>query len=413
MHFLYNISIGFYGLMIRVAAIFNAKAKLWIVGRKNWKQGIPKIDQNRDVYWFHCASLGEFDQGLPVMKALKNKMPSAFILVTFFSPSGFLHYNKRKHFADHVMYLPLDTVANSSFFLDVFKPVKIYFVKYEFWANYIFQAKMRGIGMYSVSSNFRGSQLYFKWYGRFFKDILRQIDHFFVQTDESKRLLNSIGIGSVTVVGDTRFDQVVEVKNQMLENVKNGEVGSDFVKIENFLQDHKAIVIGSSWPAEEEKLLPFIIKNTSHKFILAPHDISEVHLHAIESKLQTTALRFSQYDGNISEANCLILDTIGHLSKVYAYGKIAIIGGGFTGKLHNILEPASYGLPVLFGPKHDKFPEAQILIAKGLAFEFTTASEVELKLNELLATADSYSSKIQETVHSFLGASDRIIELSI
>ena len=412
MHFLYNRSIGFYGFIIRCFAVFNPKAKLWIEGREKWRKNLPLIDKSRSLYWFHCASLGEFDQGIPVMNALKSKMPSAYILVTFFSPSGMLHYHKRKHVADHVMYLPLDTNSNANCFLDYFKPEKIYFVKYEFWANYLFQANKRGIEVYSISSIFRENQLFFKWYGGFFRKILSQINHFFVQTDESKKLLNSIGINSVTVVGDTRFDQVVDVRNKMYEQVKKGLLDADFIKIQNFLNGHKAIVIGSSWPVEEKLIMPFILRNPNLKFIIAPHDISEGHINFIINKLGNQCIRFTNLNEELSSENCLILDTIGHLSKAYYFGEIAIIGGGFTGKLHNILEPASFGLPVLFGPKHNKFPEADLFVNKGLAFEFHSVSHLEDIIPNVILQIKTIKPKVDATVNSFLGVSQQIIDLS-
>ena len=412
MHFLYNRLIGFYGFIIRCFTLFNPKAKLWIKGREKWRKNLPLIDKSRSLYWFHCASLGEFDQGIPVMKALKSKMPSAYILVTFFSPSGMLHYHKRKHVADHVMYLPLDTNSNANYFLDYFKPEKIYFVKYEFWANYLFQANKRGIEVYLVSSIFRENQLFFKWYGGFFRKILSQINHFFVQTEESKKLLNSIGINSVTVVGDTRFDQVVDVRNKMYEQVEKGLLDADFSKIENFLNGQKAIVIGSSWPVEEKLIMPFILRNPNLKFIIAPHDISEGHINFIINKLGNQCIRFTNLNEELSSENCLILDTIGHLSKAYYFGEIAIIGGGFTGKLHNILEPASFGLPVLFGPKHNKFPEADLLVNKGLAFEFHSASDLEDIIPNVILQIKTIKPKVDATVNSFLGVSQQIIDLS-
>ena len=412
MHFLYNSSIIFYGFLIRIAALFNSKAKLWVSGRKNWKDKLPDLEHSTKVYWFHCASLGEFDQGLPVMRELKKKVPSAYILVTFFSPSGMLHYQKRKHVADHVMYLPLDTDSNANYFLNYFKPEKIYFVKYEFWANYLNQANTRGIKVYSVSSNFRQNQLFFKWYGGFFRKILKNINHFFVQTEESLRLLNSIGITRVSVIGDTRFDRVIEVRNSMLEQIKNGNLDPDFLKIQSFLNGKKAIVIGSSWRKEEELVIPFILRNPELKFIIAPHDISEPHLNFISNKLANKCVRFTNYYGETTSSNCMILDTIGHLSNAYYFGEIAIIGGGFTGKLHNILEPTSFGLPVLFGPKHDKFPEANLFVSKGLAFEFQSSNELEKNLAEVMLKSEFINPKIQTTIDSFLGASYRIIELS-
>jgi 3-deoxy-D-manno-octulosonic-acid transferase len=400
-------------LLIQFAAIFNPKAKLWVLGRKNWKKRLPIIDNARKTYWFHCASLGEFDQGLPVMRALKKKIPTAYILVTFFSPSGMLHYHKRKHVADHVMYLPLDTVANAKFFLGYFKPKKVYFVKYEFWANYLFQTKKQGIDVFSVSSNFRMNQFYFKWYGTFFRKILSQIKYFFVQTEESKRLLNSIGINSVIVVGDTRFDQVIEVRNKMLEQVKNDDLDSDFRKIKKFLGDQKAIVIGSSWRREEEFVIPFILKHPESKFIIAPHDISEININFIVNRLEGKCIRFTEFHVSTSDKNCIVLDTIGHLSKAYYFGEIAIIGGGFTGNLHNILEPASFGLPMLFGPKHNKFPEAQLFIDKGLAFEFESSKSLEYQAANLQKEIELIKPKVEALVMSFLGSSDKIIELSI
>ncbi|MFM7668708.1 MAG: 3-deoxy-D-manno-octulosonic acid transferase [Bacteroidota bacterium] len=412
MHFLYNCSIVFYGFLIRFAALFNAKAKLWVIGRRNWKEKLPNIDSSAKVYWFHCASLGEFDQGLPVIRELKKKIPTAYILVTFFSPSGMLHYHKRKHEVDHVMYLPLDTIANARYFLGFFNPEKIYVIKYEFWANFIFQANKRGIDIYSVSSNFRENQLYFKWYGAFFRKILKNINYFFVQTEESHTLLNSIGITSVSVVGDTRFDQVIEVRNNMLEQINNGNLDPDFLKIQSFLNGQKAIVIGSSWKIEEELVIPFILKNPNRKFIIAPHDISEEHINFIINKLENKCIRFTNYDGVISSDNCMILDTIGHLSKAYYFGDIAIIGGGFTGKLHNILEPTSFGLPVLFGPKHDKFPEAQLFIKNGLAFEFENCEVLERQILDLTVKLNEIRPRIEVFVNSFIGSSDQIIKLS-
>ena len=412
MHLLYNSLIVFYGFLIRLAALFNPKAKLWVSGRKNWKKKLPTFDKSQKVYWFHCASLGEFDQGLPVMRELKSKIPSAYILVTFFSPSGMLHYHKRKHEADHVMYLPLDTVANANYFLDFFSPEKVFFVKYEFWANFLFQSKIKGINVYSVSANFRKNQLYFKWYGAFFRKILSQINHFFVQNEESKRLLNSIGINVVSVVGDTRFDQVVEVRNNMYNQLSKEDLDVDFQKIKDFLNGQKAIILGSSWQFEEELIFPFILKNPEQKFVVAPHDISETHINFISNRLENKCVRFTNYHGFSTNTNCMILDTIGHLSKAYYFGEIAIIGGGFTGKLHNILEPASYGLPVLFGPKHDKFPEAQLFLNNGLAFEFNNTESLERQIIELRVKIHEIKPRVTEIMDSFLGSSYQIIKLS-
>jgi 3-deoxy-D-manno-octulosonic-acid transferase len=254
--------------------------------------------------------------------------------------------------------------------------------------------------------------LFFKWYGGFFRKILKNFNHFFVQTEESHRLLNSIGITRVSVIGDTRFDRVIEVRNSMLEQIKNGNLDPDFLKIQSFLNGKKAIVIGSSWRKEEELVIPIILRNPELKFIIAPHDISEPHLNFISNKLANKCVRFTNYNGETTSSNCMILDTIGHLSNAYYFGEIAIIGGGFTGKLHNILEPTSFGLPVLFGPKHDKFPEANLFVSKGLAFEFQSSNELEKNLAEVRLKSEFINPKIQTTIDSFLGASYRIIELS-
>lgn len=390
------------------ASLFLPKAKLWVVGRRNWKNNLPKIEKNDELIWFHCASLGEFDQGLPLMRELKLVNPNCSILVTFFSPSGMLNYSKRNHCADYFHYLPLDTPQNAKFFIDYFLPKKIYFVKYEFWINFINVAANKGIPIYSVCANFRSNQHFFKWYGSFFRKMLNQFDYLFVQTDESKSLLNSIGLQNVEVIGDTRIDQVIRTKNEFIQTIESGEIDDAYIHINSFLNGQKAIILGSSWPVEEKIILPFLLNSPNTKFIFAPHDISEKHISHLQKLLQGNSVRFTQITDEKENKQCLILDTIGHLTKAYYFGKLAIVGGGFTGKLHNILEPAVFGLPVLFGPHHQRFPEATYFLENNIAYQFKNEMELHDVLTQILS--GDHKSKFESIIHSLSGASARIIE---
>lgn len=400
MHLLYNIGISLYGLIVSIFSIFNSKAKKWKQGRKNFFKSLPTTN-NRDLYWFHCASLGEFDQALPLINLIKNETPSVFILVTFFSPSGFEHYHKRKHSADYVCYLPLDTPSNAFKFVNHFKPKKTFFVKYEFWANYIFEAKKQGSKIYSVSAIFRENQRFFKSKNSFFSNLLTYFDFFFVQNQESLDLLNSINIKNVIISGDTRFDRVIENKENIVLNPL----------IEKFKDNSKIWVIGSSWP-EDELILFESINNNNIKVIIAPHDVSEKHIEQIESKLEIPSIRYSsiQPHEKINEFNVLILDTIGHLANAYKYGDFAYVGGGFSGNLHNILEPAVFGLPILLGPKHSKFPEADLFISKKIAFEVNSSLEVNNQIKKWIDTdLQELKLNIQKVVNNNKGASRKII----
>jgi len=404
MQILYNLSIVLFGKAIQIASTFNKKANYWIIGRKNWRQNLPKIDSSKDLVWFHCASLGEFDQGLPVMKEWKAQNPDCYILVSFFSPSGMQHYQKRNHCADYVVYLPLDIPTNAKYFLNYFNPKAVFFVKYEFWVNYISTAHKMQIPLYSIAGNFRENQHFFSWYGSFFRSVLKRFTYFFVQTENSMNLLQSIGIINVQVTGDTRFDAVLETKNQFVK-----QLNDDWTKFERFLQGEKAIIIGSSWPSEEDIIIPYILKNKTTKFILAPHDISEDHILKIEQVLNNQSIRFTRFISDHSDVNCLILDTIGHLSKAYYFAKIAIVGGGFSGKLHNVLEPAVFGLPVLFGPRHHRFPEANLLISNNIGFEFRNENELEEKLNKLILKNPIRTFEIQSFIATQAGAATKIV----
>lgn len=396
MNLLYTLGIRIYGLILWIAQFFNPKAKSWIEGRKHFWERLPLV-QNREVYWFHCASLGEFDQGLPLMNRLKADNPDIFLLVTFFSPSGFEHYHKRQHLADFVCYLPLDTKANARKFIAHFKPTKVFFIKYEFWTNYISAAKNSGAKVYSVSALFRKDHRFFKWYGGQFRETLRKIDYFFVQNQSSLDLLKSIGIQQAVLCGDTRFDRVIE-------NSRNVQADE---KIQLFLQGKKAFVVGSSWPQDEELLQQLILK-TDFPVIIAPHDISENHLQQIEKRFGENMVRYSVWDGSTAN-KILLIDSIGKLANAYSYGSIAYVGGGFSGSLHNILEPAVFGLPVIFGPKHKRFPEAQTFIDAGVGFAVETAEELEKSWQFILENGEVLSAKTKLLVAESTGATDRIV----
>jgi len=398
MALLYNLSVRAYALLLWLIQGFHPKAKAWVKGRKHYWRNLPNIPLNMEVYWFHCASLGEFDQGVPVMNLLKEKNPSSKILVTFFSPSGMEHYQKRKHLADFVYYLPLDTKRNAIKFLNHFNPKAVYFVKYEFWLNYIFEIKKRAIPLFSISCILRPSQIFFSWYGGLFRDGLKAFDYFFVQNQETKTLLKKIGVQNVKVTGDTRFDKVIENK----QTVKNDPV------IESFLQGEKALILGSSWPKEEE-LLHACFKDIQSKIILAPHDISETHLKSIEKLFQPAIIRYSEFENQVNK-QILLMDCIGKLANAYSYGKIAFIGGGFTGKLHNTLEPVVFGLPVIFGPIHTKFPEAQQFIDAGIGFSIQTKEEFVSKIQYIESNLLDLMEKCICEIENSKGAAKKIMD---
>lgn len=394
MHLLYTIAVLAYASTLRIASLFHPKAKKWVLGRENYFKKLPKINASK-LIWFHCASLGEFDMALPAMQLLKEKQPDCFLLVTFFSPSGMEHYQKRKNSVDLAIYLPIDTPRNARRFIQHFQPKRAFFVKYEFWSNYIFEAKKQHIQVFSLSCLFRKDQRFFKWYGSFFRKTLHAIDFFYTQDEASGLLLKSIGISNYICVGDTRYDRVIE--NKLL--LENNE------RISTFLMGEKAIILGSTWPKDELFLTPFILKNPQQKFILAPHTVNEKHIVSIEKFLLGKTSRYTETGNN----QVLLLNTIGHLASAYAYGKIAYVGGGFTGKLHNILEPSVFGLPVLFGPKFKKFPEASRFIEHGTGFTISTAEAFEKTIALIEINLDEISARTAELVVKNTGASKKIL----
>jgi len=399
MHFLYNIGILFLGIGIRVHALFNPKSKRWVEGRKNWKSKLPDTE-GRDVIWFHCASLGEFDQGLPLMWKFRREHPQAYIVVTFFSPSGMEHYHKRKHPADHVCYLPLDTPSNARAMMEHFKPKYFCLIKYEFWSNFILAAKKMGTRIYNVSGIFRKEHRFFKWYGAFFRHTLKQFDWFFVQNELSVELLESIGIYNISIVGDSRYDKVYETKITHKPDPK----------IEAFCGKDTVFIVGSCWPKDEEILLP-VINDMQCKVIIAPHNIDERTIHGITRLLKRPFERYTEKPKATSEI--LILDTIGHLSSAYAFGSVAYIGGGFSGNLHNILEPAVFGMGVIIGPVYDRFPEAASFIKSGFGFDVSTSAELKHRIDYILENKECIDEKASLFVAENRGASQKMYDLII
>jgi len=402
---MYNVIIYLYLLGVAVYSLFNEKVrKMWRGERDAFRILREKVDPNAKYVWFHAASLGEFEQGRPLMEQLRREHPEYKILLTFFSPSG---YEVRKDYegADIICYLPLDTITNARRFLRIIRPVMAFFIKYEFWYNYLHILKHREVPVYSVSSIFRPDQIFFKWYGCQYGRVLNCFTHFFVQNAISKELLAKIGICNVTIVGDTRFDRVLQIK----EAAKRLQI------VETFKQDAKVFVAGSSWPPDEEIFIPYFKAHKDWKLIIAPHVIGEDHLKQIEKLLDgRKVLRYTaaKDEQEIKEAEVLIIDCFGLLSSIYHYGEIAYVGGGFGVGIHNVLEAAVWDVPVFFGPNNQKFQEAQGLKAAGGGFDFSTyeqfASQMDLFLTdqEKLKTAGDSAGKF---VQSLAGATKKVL----
>lgn len=376
MRLFYSIGIRFYVAAIYIASIFNPKAKLWIEGRKNCQfKNEKKAREIRGCIWFHCASLGEFEMARPLIEKLKKEKPQTKILLTFFSPSGY-EIRKNYELADLVIYIPADTKTNAYWFVDAFRPSLAIFVKYEIWLNILAELKKNKIKTILISAVFHPKQRFFKWYGKIFRGALSGMDKIYVQNESSYEILKKWNIHSV-IAGDNRYDRVNE-------NAKNAKPIETISKWKN---NEKIIITGSSWQPEEELICSFANKNPSQKTIIVPHDISATHLKNIEMKLEVPIIRFSQLD-KITNEKIILVDNIGLLSSLYQYSEIAIIGGGFSGRLHNILEAATFGIPILFGPKHHRFQEAKEFIAAGAAFTFDNQHSLNENLNSLLANEE-------------------------
>lgn len=391
---------------IRIAAFWNKKAALWVNGRKNiflQLQSAPGISTH-PVIWFHCSSLGEFEQSRPVMETLRLQYPGYKILLTFFSPSG---YEIRKSYpgADWIFYLPADSKMNARRFLDTVQPVLAVFTKYDYWYYYLSECKKRNIPLLMISSVFRKRQPFFQWYGHLHRKMLRCITHFFVQDALSKTLLNQLNIEQVTISGDTRFDRVIEIaeKAQPLE------------LISTFCSASVVLVAGSTWPADEKIICQAVASMTDVKLILAPHEIHQEHLQRLKSQF-TQSVFFSEINhagAFLESPRCLIIDNIGMLSKLYAHGTLAYVGGGFNKGIHNILEAAVYGLPVFFGPRFEKFREAVELKKMGAAFCIQDAEELKNKINLLIQNPDLYNQcrqRAKNYVYNNRGATAKIVQ---
>jgi 3-deoxy-D-manno-octulosonic-acid transferase len=403
---MYNIAIALYVFIVRLVSPFNRKAKKMLAGQKKTFSILEQaIDKEASYIWFHAASLGEFEQGRPLIEKIKREKPEYQILLTFFSPSG---YEVRKNYpgADIVCYLPFDFRRNVKKFLDLARPSIAIFIKYEFWMNYLSCLKKRNIPTYIISAVFRSNQIFFRRYGKGYREVLKNFKWFFVQDNNSTELLKKLNIrNNVTVSGDTRFDRVVEIARQQ----------KDFPLIDRFLEREKfTLVAGSSWEQDECMIIPYFNETPDMKLILAPHLIDKTHLQKIFSMLKRPYILYSQAsEKDIQEADCLIIDCFGLLSSIYRYGKMAYVGGGFGAGIHNILEAAVYNIPVLFGPNHYKFREAGELITCGGGYAVSGKEEFICRMNEFIA----YASLLQAAGKSAgdyvirnLGATHKIYE---
>lgn len=404
MGILYNFVIKCYQVLVKFAGLFNTKAQKLSAGESQVIRLLKEqLHPDGNYIWIHAASLGEFEQGRPLIEKIRANQPEQRILLTFFSPSG---YEIRKNYdgVDFVSYLPFDHIANVKEFLDIVKPQKAIFVKYEFWSNYLHELQRRNIPTYIISAIFRKNQNFFRRGGGFFRKMLHCFTHLYVQDEASKELLQSIGIKNVTVAGDTRFDRVIAINNNARE----------LPLVKQFTDGHHTIVAGSSWPADEELLAQYINSHKEQRIIIAPHEIHDEHITHIESLITRRTLRLSQAnESNIQDAECLIVDCIGLLSSIYRYGKVAYIGGGFGAGIHNILEAAVYGMPVIFGPRYGKFREARNMVAQGCAYSINNYQELEEHLNAF-ATRTQYLAETSEKAGKFVvknaGATDLIYD---
>jgi 3-deoxy-D-manno-octulosonic-acid transferase len=380
MFFIYNLLVIIASALLKLVALFSPKIKLFVDGRKHvfltLKHNIQPGDK---TIWFHSASLGEYEQGLPVMEKIREQYPNHKIVLTFFSPSGY-EIRKNTKAADVVVYLPMDTAANARKFMKFVHPEMAFFIKYEYWPNYLKILKETSVPTYLISGIFRKNQVFFKGYGGFYRQALKTFTHFFVQDANSKELLQSIGHHNVTVSGDTRFDRVSEILQR----------DNSLPFIEEFIDGKMTIVFGSSWPKDEAMFTDFINSAPNTKFIIAPHTIGADHIQQIKNNIRRKTVVFSEKEGKrLAEYDVFIIDTIGILGKIYSYADVAYVGGGFgTSGLHNILEPAAFGIPVVIGPNHAKFPEAAAMIHFGGCVEAEDKASLEDIFSELVHNDD-------------------------
>lgn len=406
MLFLYNIVIQITGPILKLISIFNSKIKLFVDGRKDVFQILKtKIKPQDQTFWFHAASLGEYEQGIPIIEKIKQEYPSHKIVVTFFSPSGY-EVRKNNTLADVTVYLPLDTKKNAKKFLEIVHPEKVFFIKYEFWMNYLTELKNQNIPTYLISGIFRENQIFFQWYGGFYKKALDTFTYFFVQNENSKTLLHRLGKTNVIVSGDTRFDRVAAIL----------EKDNTLQFISDFKNDFLTIVVGSSWPKDEALMLDFI--NTTSlpvKFIIAPHNIKKEQIEELKNKISKKVVLFTEMDNkDLSNYEVFIIDTIGILTKIYSYADIAYVGGGFTKSgVHNLLEPATFGVPIVIGPNFTRFAEATALVNIGGCVSVSNQFELNTIFKDLLLD-DSFRSEKGHICSTFVlmnkGATNSIMK---
>lgn len=381
MLFLYNILLLFASQVVKILALFSPKIKLFVNGRKTVFQTLAnKINPDDKTIWFHAASLGEFEQGLPVMEKIKVQFPNHKIVVTFFSPSGY-EVRKNNTIADVTVYLPLDTISNAQKFMKLIHPDLVFFIKYEYWPNYLNELKKLNIKTYLISGIFRKNQAFFKWYGGFYRNALKTFDYFFVQNESSKKLLQSLGFNNVKISGDTRFDRVVSILER--------DNSLDFIK--QFKSNTTTIVIGSSWPKDESLLVDYINQtNENIKFIIAPHNIKAEQIQELKNSISKKTILFSQKENqDLSIYDVLIVDTIGILTKIYSYADIAYVGGGFGNPgVHNILEPATFGIPIIVGPNFSHFAEAVALVHQEGCVSISNQNELNDAFSNLISNED-------------------------
>ena len=381
MFFLYNLLVSFALQLLKIVALFNPKIKLFVAGRKTvFATLASKINPSDKTIWFHAASLGEYEQGLPVIEKIKEKFPSHKIILTFFSPSGF-EVRKNNTIADVTIYLPLDTQSNAKKFMALAHPEMAFFIKYEYWPNYLNELRKGSIKTYLISGIFRKNQLFFKWYGGFYRNALDTFDHFFVQNGQSKELLKQLGKSNVTVSGDTRFDRVAAILEK--DNTL------DFIA--QFKNQTLTVVVGSSWSKDEHLLVDFI--NTTHhrvKFIIAPHNIKAEQIQQLKNSISKKAVLYSEMkDENLADFEVFIIDTIGILTKIYSYADIAYVGGGFGNPgVHNILEPATFGVPIVIGDNYSHFAEATALVNMGGCLSISNQNELNETFENLFQNED-------------------------
>jgi 3-deoxy-D-manno-octulosonic-acid transferase len=388
MLFLYNLIIILASLVVKLVALFSPKVKLFVNGRKEVFSILQsKLNPNDKTIWFHAASLGEYEQGLPVIEKIKIHYPNHKLVVSFFSPSGY-EVRKKNTVADATVYLPLDTKSNAQKFIKIINPELVFFIKYEYWPNYLNELKKQQIKTYLISGIFRENQAFFKWYGGFYRNALKSFDYFFVQNESSKNLIQSIGFNNVKISGDTRFDRVVSILER--------DNSLDFIK--QFKDNKTTIVIGSSWPKDENLLVNYI-NNASNdvKFIIAPHNIKSEQISNLKSQITKSTILFSEKDemlkqvqhDKLEDFQVFIIDTIGILTKIYSYSDIAYVGGGFGNPgVHNILEPATFGVPIIIGPNYSHFAEATALVHQEGCISISNENELNKAFNNLIFNED-------------------------